>query len=114
MTAAPAPVPDAAVAARPAPRVVRPTDGEVLLLPRGVRLRRCELRQSWFLLAPERAVRLDPVAAAILGGLDGQRSFAALADKLAADFNAPRERVLTDARAFLAGLIDNRMVEAAA
>ena len=93
--------------------MTRPADGEVLVLPRGVRLRRCDLRQSWFLLAPERAVRLDGVAAAILGGLDGERSFAGLVDKLAADFGAPRERVETDARAFLAGLIENRMVEAA-
>lgn len=89
-----------------------PADADVLFLPRGVRLRRCERRQAWFLLAPERAVRLDAVAAAILQGLDGARDVAALVAKLAADFRAPEERVALDVRRFLADLIDRRMVEA--
>lgn len=86
-------------------------DTDVPFLPRGVRLRRCERRQAWFLLAPERAVRLDAVAAAILRGLDGMRDVSALVAGLARDFRAPEERVARDVRAFLADLIDRRMVE---
>jgi pyrroloquinoline quinone biosynthesis protein D len=89
-----------------------PEDGDVLVLPRGVRLRRCERRGAWFLLAPERAVRLDAVAAAILQGLDGARDVGGLVAGLAAEFRAPEERVGRDVRAFLADLIDRRMVEA--
>ncbi|MEO0760468.1 MAG: hypothetical protein AAFZ09_01460 [Pseudomonadota bacterium] len=40
-------------------------------LPRGVRLRHCPLRGAWFLLAPERALKLDTVGAHVLQALDG-------------------------------------------
>ena len=43
--------------------------GDVPVLPRGVRVHRCEVRQAWLLLAPERAVKLDQVGAAILQAL---------------------------------------------
>lgn len=87
------------------------SDGDVPFMPRGVRLRHCKVRDGWYLLAPERAVKLDPVAAAILETLDGARSFAAVVVKLAEDFKAPQERIATDARAFLVDLINRRMVE---
>ncbi len=82
-------------------------------LPRGVRLRWCGVRQAWFLLAPERAVKLDAVGSAILSALDGRRDVAALVAKLAGDFGAPAERVAADARAFLTDLMARRMVETA-
>jgi pyrroloquinoline quinone biosynthesis protein D len=92
---------------------VRPFDEDRPYLPRGVRLRRCDVRQAWFLLAPERALRLDPTGSAILAALDGQRRFADVVAKLAADFAAPPDRVAGDARTFLADLLDRRMVEVA-
>jgi pyrroloquinoline quinone biosynthesis protein D len=82
-------------------------------LPRGVRLRWCGVRQAWFLLAPERAVKLDAVGSAILTAVDGKRDFSDLVAKLAADFGAPAERVAADARRFLADLMARRMVEVA-
>ncbi len=91
----------------------RLADSERPFLPRGVRLKWCAVREGWFLLAPERAIRLDPVGAAILTALDGERDFAAVTATLAADFDAPQERIAADARRFLADLMDRRMVEVA-
>ena len=82
-------------------------------LPRGVRVKRCEVRKGWFLLAPERAVKLDQVGAHILMALDGQRDFAAVVAHLAAQFKAPVERIETDAGKFLTEMSNRRMVEVA-
>lgn len=79
-------------------------DGTVPRLPRGVRLHHCEVRAEWFLLYPERAMRLDAIGAAILAAVDGQRSLAAIAGDLAARFNAPEERVKADIAVFLSAL----------
>lgn len=84
---------------------------DVPYLPRGVRLHRCEVRGGWYLLAPERAVKMDEIGVAILGTLDGERDFAGVVEKLSTDFNAPRERVAADAARFLGDLVDRRMVE---
>lgn len=92
-------------------RELRATD--VPLLPRGVRLKHCGVRDEWFLLAPERALKLDAVGVAILSIVDGERNFDALVSKLEVDFNAPRQRILDDVRNFLAYLIGNRMVDIA-
>jgi pyrroloquinoline quinone biosynthesis protein D len=81
-------------------------------LLRGVRTKFDPVRGCWFLLAPERALKLDPVAAAILAETDGARSFAEVVDALAARFDAPRERIARDVRAFLGKLIERRMAEA--
>ena len=84
---------------------------DVPFLPRGVRIRHCEVRQAWFLLAPERAVKLDPVGAHVLEALDGTRDFAAVVAHLAAKFDAPVERIAVDAAAFLDQMRARRMVE---
>jgi pyrroloquinoline quinone biosynthesis protein D len=81
-------------------------------LLRGVRTKYDSVRGSWVLLAPERALKLDPVGAAILAETDGERRFGEIVDALAAKFEAPRERIATDARAFLVSLIERRMAEA--
>jgi pyrroloquinoline quinone biosynthesis protein D len=83
----------------------------VPFLPRGVRLRHCPVRQAWFLLAPERAVKLDPVGAHVLEALDGTRDFGAVVAHLATRFDAPAERIAADAGAFLDGMRARRMVE---
>jgi pyrroloquinoline quinone biosynthesis protein D len=86
-------------------------DGDVPYLPRGVRLRHCDVRKGWFLLAPERAVKLDPVGAHVLGALDGVRDFAAVVAHLAAKFDAAPERIAADAGRFLDDMRARRMVE---
>ncbi len=85
--------------------------GDIPFLPRGVRVKECKVRKGWFLLAPERAVKLDQVGAHILGALDGQRDFAAVVAHLAAQFKAPVERIETDAGKFLTEMVNRRMVE---
>ncbi len=84
---------------------------DVPFLPRGVRLRHCQVRQAWFLLAPERAVKLDAVGAHVLEALDGTRDFEAVVAHLAARFDAPADRIAADAGAFLNQMRARRMVD---
>ncbi|MEM6487148.1 MAG: pyrroloquinoline quinone biosynthesis peptide chaperone PqqD, partial [Pseudomonadota bacterium] len=110
--AAASPTTSAQAAPSPARRPVPAVAAEAVpFLPRGVRLRFCTVRQDWFLLAPERAMKLDPIGAAILQALDGTRDFAAITAHLAAAYDAPVERIATDAGAFLAQMRARRMVE---
>lgn len=80
-------------------------------LPRGVRLKYDETRGEWLLLAPERVVKADAIAAEILKRCDGNATLAAIVDDLAAQFSAGRERVETDVRTMLADLAAKRMVD---
>lgn len=80
-------------------------------LPRGVRVRLCPVREAHFLLAPERAVRLDPVGAAVLSEVDGARPFSEIVERLARRFNAPPQQIAQDAGAFLREMADRRMLE---
>ena len=81
------------------------------VLPRGVRLHHCQVRNGWFLLAPERALKMDDIGVAILNATDGSRTFGAIVDKLAGDFSAPRDRIAADAGKFLADLASRRMLK---
>ena len=80
-------------------------------LPRGVRLKHDDARNEWLLLAPERILKADPIAAEILKRCTGEATLAAIVDDLAASFGADRARIDTDVRTLLAGLADKRMVE---
>ncbi|WP_163270275.1 pyrroloquinoline quinone biosynthesis peptide chaperone PqqD [Chelativorans alearense] len=80
-------------------------------LLKGVRTRFDKARDTWLLLAPERTLELDAVAAAILAEVDGVRSFGEVIDTLAAKYDAPRERISADVRTFLSSLVERRMLE---
>lgn len=80
-------------------------------LLRGVRTRFDEARETWLLLAPERTLKLDPIAAAIVAEIDGERSLGVVVDALAAKYNAPRAEILGDVQAFLQSLVERRMLE---
>jgi len=82
------------------------------VLLRGVRTHWDAVRGTWVLLAPERAIALDEIGAAILAETDGETPFAEIVARLAAKYNAPPERIATDARRFLTALIERRMAEA--
>ena len=86
-------------------------DDMVPNLARGVRLRVDRHRDATMLLAPARALKLDPVAAAIVREIDGERSFAELVDRLAAAFDAPRDRIGRDVRDFLLDMAGRGMME---
>ncbi|MEM9726402.1 MAG: pyrroloquinoline quinone biosynthesis peptide chaperone PqqD [Pseudomonadota bacterium] len=79
-------------------------------LPRGVRLRE-DPNRGWILLGPERVLKLDAIAAAILSEVDGDRSFSAIVDRLAKRYAAPAPRIAADAGAMLRGLAEKRLLE---
>lgn len=87
--------------------------GAIPTLPRGVRLHRDRVRDQWVLLAPERAVTLDPIAHAILSEIDGTRSFAEITETLARRYTAPPEQIAGDAAGFLQALQARRFLDLA-
>ena len=80
-------------------------------LPRGVRLREDETRGGHVLLAPERVVRADPVAVAVLQLCDGTRTLNQLVDELCAAYKGDRTRIEADVRVLLADLAAKRMLD---
>jgi len=62
------------------------------------------------LLAPERVVRADPIAVAILQRCDGARSVDDIVDELSEVYKADRARIDRDVRALLADLAAKRMI----
>ena len=80
-------------------------------LPRGVKLRRDDVRQRWTLLAPERIFEIDGTAAAVLQLCDGERDLGAIVAELAARYAAPPDVVETDVVAMLGDLKDKRVLE---
>jgi pyrroloquinoline quinone biosynthesis protein D len=79
-------------------------------LASGVKLREDPARGGWVLLAPERVLATNAVAAEILKLCDGERSVATLVDDLAALFAADRARIAADVQALLADLAAKRVV----
>lgn len=82
-------------------------------IPRGVRLRFDAVRDAWVLLAPERAIRLDPIGHAILSEIDGRRSLGAIAATLADRYGAPPDEVTRDCAEFVAALVERRILDIA-
>jgi coenzyme PQQ biosynthesis protein PqqD len=80
-------------------------------LPRGVRLKFDETRAEWLLLAPERVIKADAIAAEILKRCNGTLTLEAIVDDLARQYSADRARVDKDVRALLADLAVKRMVD---
>jgi coenzyme PQQ biosynthesis protein PqqD len=90
---------------------VAQASGVIPRLPRGVRLKRDEMRGEWLLLAPERVVKVDAIAVAILERCDGAATIESIVDDLAATYAADRTRIDADVRALLNGLAAKRMVD---
>ncbi len=80
-------------------------------MPRGVRLHEDRVRGGFVLLAPERAIALDPVGHAILSRIDGVRDFRAIVSDLAATFGAPADQVAADSAEFIESLAERRILE---
>ncbi|MGC9958395.1 pyrroloquinoline quinone biosynthesis peptide chaperone PqqD, partial [Roseiarcus sp.] len=73
-------------------------------LPRGVKLKRDEVRERWTLLAPERIFEVDATAATVLELCDGERDLKAIVAELAERYNAPSAVIEKDVVAMLADL----------
>lgn len=80
-------------------------------LPRGMHLKHDATRGEWLLMAPERVLKLNPVAVEILKRCDGKATLEEIIGQLAAAFAAERELIETDVRALLAELVAKRMVD---
>lgn len=86
---------------------------DVVKIPRGVRIHEDKVRDTTVLLAPERAIMLDPIGLAILGAIDGERSFGSLTEHLAETYNAPVEQISGDCDEFITSLLERRILELA-
>jgi pyrroloquinoline quinone biosynthesis protein D len=80
-------------------------------LPRGVRLTHNEAQGGWVLLAPERVFKAQGPAAEIIKRCTGEATLNEIVDDLAAAFNAPRDRIMTDVSAMLDSLVEKQLME---
>lgn len=89
----------------------RPEPASIPALPRGIRMRHDPARGGWVLLAPERIVRLDEIAHAVISHVDGQRSLAEIADTLAREYAAKPADILADITDLAMGLHERGLLE---
>lgn len=80
-------------------------------LPRGVRLKHDAVRGEWLLLAPERVIRANAIAVAVIEKCDGARSLRELVDELAQTYKVERAVIERDVTKLLADLATKRMVD---
>jgi pyrroloquinoline quinone biosynthesis protein D len=80
-------------------------------LPRGVKLRFDTVRDTWMLLAPERAFQIDETAAAILKLCDGTRDFPAVVAAVAETYAEDPAVIAGDIDAMLTDLANKRVLE---
>ena len=73
-------------------------------LKSGRRLHRDSVRGRWVLLAPERIVELDEIAAEIVEDLDGLTAIDEIVADLAAAYEAPEPDIRADVEALIADL----------
>jgi pyrroloquinoline quinone biosynthesis protein D len=93
-------------AVAPQPGAVQIGEASRPQLPRHIRLQRDEARQRWVIQAPERVLVPDETAVEILQMTDGTTTVAAMVDRLAAKYQAPRSTIAADVVALLQDLAD--------
>ncbi len=81
-------------------------------LARHVKLRFDKARDRWVMLAPERVLVPDEIAAEIVQRCDGKATVGDIVSELAAQFNAAEEEVGSDVVAMLQDLADKGFLEA--
>ena len=79
--------------------------------PKHVRFRFNKARKEWVILAPERLVKLDPIAVEILQLVDGERAVKSIASELSKKFEAPQETIIIDVIEMLQNLSDKGFIE---
>jgi pyrroloquinoline quinone biosynthesis protein D len=85
--------------------------GDKPRLRSGAKLKLDSLSQRWMLIGPERALTLSETAHAIVELCDGTRTESDIADALAARFDAPKKKILTDVGQLLERLRARCLVE---
>jgi pyrroloquinoline quinone biosynthesis protein D len=81
------------------------------VMPRHVRLHFDPVRQRDVVLSPEKVFWPDEISVEILKLCDGARTVGAVADTLAAEYNAPREVILADVMEFVQEWTDNLLLK---
>jgi pyrroloquinoline quinone biosynthesis protein D len=79
--------------------------------PRGTRFRFDATRNAWVILAPERLMMPDEIAAEVLKLVDGARTITTISEQLAGQFNAPHDEILGDILTMLQELADDTVLE---
>ena len=79
--------------------------------PKHVKFRFNKARKEWVILAPERLVKLDPIAVEILQLVDGESSVKNISIELSKKFKAPQETIITDVIEMLQNLSDKGFIE---
>jgi pyrroloquinoline quinone biosynthesis protein D len=79
-------------------------------LPKSVRIYFDPVRQRDVVLSPEKVLWPDEISVAIVKLCDGTRSVGAIADVLAAEYNAPRAVILADVMEFVQEWLDNLLL----
>jgi len=80
-------------------------------LPRGVRLKHDETRGEWLLLAPERVIKANPIAVAVIEKCDGKRTLNEIVDELTLAYKADRAVIERDVTKLVGDLATKRMVD---
>ncbi len=80
-------------------------------LPKGVKLKRDEVRGRWTLLAPERIFEINSTAATVLELCNGERDLATIVAELAERYTSPAAVIEKDVVAMLADLKAKRVLE---
>ena len=80
-------------------------------LPRHIKLRHDAARNAWAILAPERVLTPDAIAASVLRLCNGMRTVEDVAAELAQGYSAPKERILADIISMLQELADKGVVQ---
>ena len=81
------------------------------VMPGHVRLHFDPVRQRDVVLSPEKVLWPDEISVEILKLCDGTRTVGAIADMLAAEYNAPREVILADVMEFVQEWTDNLLLK---
>lgn len=81
-------------------------------LPPHIKLRHDAGRGRWHVLAPERVFEPDPIAVEILKRCDGVKTVQAIAEVMAAEYDAPLADITADIIAMLQDLADKGVVRA--
>ena len=76
--------------------ILKINENVVPKFPKHVKFRFNKAREEWVILAPERLVKLDPIAVEILQLVDGKRTVKNIANELSKKFKAPEDTIFLD------------------
>ena len=91
--------------------ILKIDDETILKFPKHVMFRYNKARDEWVILAPERLVKLDPIAVEILKMVNGEREVKSISLELSKKFNAPEDTIISDVKEMLQNLSDKGFIE---